>query len=191
MPHAVACVRPSTHRQHDMARLPYAPLDDPSLQPLVDRIVAERGSVLHLYQMLMHSPPLAEGWLAFFTAVRHRLELPGDLRELVIMRIAHLNGAPYEADQHRPLALREGLAAAQLDALPDWEASDAFTPAQRRVLRLTDAITHDIHFDESLLQDVRADLGERQTVELVATVAGYNLVSRFLEALQIHSQDPR
>jgi alkylhydroperoxidase family enzyme len=59
------------------------------------------------------------------------------------------------------------------------------------VLRLTDAITRDIHFDESLLQDVRADLGERQTVELVATVAGYNLVSRFLEALQIHSHDPR
>ncbi|MFM7703999.1 MAG: carboxymuconolactone decarboxylase family protein, partial [Rubrivivax sp.] len=26
---------------------------------------------------------------------------------------------------------------------------------------------------------------------LVATVAGYNLVSRFLEALQIHSHDAR
>jgi hypothetical protein len=41
------------------------------------------------------------------------------------------------------------------------------------------------------VQEVRGDLGERQTVELVATVAGYNLVSRFLEALQIHSHDAR
>ncbi|MFM7532871.1 MAG: carboxymuconolactone decarboxylase family protein [Rubrivivax sp.] len=174
-----------------MARLPYASLDDPALQPLVERITAERGSVLHLYQMLLHSPPLAQGWLAFFTALRQRLDLPGDLRELVIMRIAHLNGAPYEAEQHRPIALREGLAPEQLDALPDWEASTTFTPAQQRVLRLTDAITREIHFDEALLQAVRADLGERQTVELVATVAGYNLVSRFLEALQIHSHDAR
>ena len=174
-----------------MARLPYASLDDPALQPLVERITAERGSVLHLYQMLLHSPPLAQGWLAFFTAVRQRLDLPGDLRELVIMRIAHLNGAPYEAEQHRPIALREGLAPEQLDALPDWEASAAYTPAQRRVLRLTDAITREIHFDEALLQAVRADLGERQTVELVATVAGYNLVSRFLEALQIQQHDDR
>lgn len=36
-----------------------------------------------------------------------------------------------------------------------------------------------------------ADLGERQTVELVATVTGDNFVSRLLEALQIHAQGPR
>ena len=177
-----------------MARLPYAQLDDPALQPLIQRITAERGSVLHLYQMLLHSPPLAEGWLTFFTAVRQRSTLPGDLRELVIMRIAHLNGAPYEADQHRPIALKEGLSDAQLQALADWTAHAGrglYSPLQERVLRLADAITREIHFDDALLQAVRADLGERQTVELVATAAGYNLVSRFLEAFQIHSHDAR
>ena len=55
-----------------MARLPYADLKDPALQPLVERIVAERGSLLHLYQMLLHSPPIAEGWLALMTAVRQK-----------------------------------------------------------------------------------------------------------------------
>ena len=38
-----------------MARIPYADLSHPEAQPLVERIVAERGSVLHLYQMLLHS----------------------------------------------------------------------------------------------------------------------------------------
>jgi AhpD family alkylhydroperoxidase len=174
-----------------MARLPYADPAQPELQPLVQRIVAERGSVLHLYQMLLHSPPLAEGWLAFFTAVRQRLQLPGDLRELVIMRVALLNGAPYEAEQHAPIALREGLTRAQLDALAQWADSPLFDARQRAVLRLTDAVTREIHFDDALLQDARAHLGERQCVELVATIAGYNLVSRFLEALQIHSHDAR
>src|SRR5690606_23731475 len=74
-----------------MARIPYADLTNPPAAPLVERIVAERGGVLHLYQMLLHSPALAEGWLAFLTAVRHKLSLPGDLRELVIMRVAILN----------------------------------------------------------------------------------------------------
>ena len=177
-----------------MARLPYADLNTSEVQPLVQRIVAERGSVLHLYQMLLHSPPLAQGWLAFFTAVRQQLSLPGDLRELVIMRIAHLNGAPYEADQHAPIALQEGVTPAQLQALPN-EPDDAsfqvFTPVQRSVLRLCDEMTRHIQFDEDILQEVRGHLGERQTVELAATIAGYNLVSRFLEALQIHSHDPR
>jgi hypothetical protein len=38
---------------------------------------------------------------------------------------------------------------------------------------------------------VRQHLGERGTVEVAATIAAYNMVSRFLEALQIHSHDPR
>lgn len=176
-----------------MAHLPYADLSLPALQPLVQRIVAERGSVLHLYQMLMHSPPLAQGWLGFMTAVRQQLALPGALRELVIMRIAHLNGAPYEADQHAPIALQEGLSPAQLEGLAHWPASaaDLFTPLQQDVLRLADGMTRDIHVDAALVQAVRSALGERQLVELVGTIASYNMVSRFLEALQIHSDDLR
>ncbi len=174
-----------------MARLPYADLNSTAIKPLVDRITAERGSVLHLYQMLLHSPPLAEGWLAFLTAVRQRLDLPGDLRELVIMRVAHLNGAPYEAAQHVPHALKEGVTQAQLDDLADWVPSAHYSPRQRAVLALCDAITRDIHFDPALLAAVKQELGERQAVELVATVAAYNMVSRFLEALAIHADDPR
>lgn len=174
-----------------MAHLPYAALGSPEIQPLVDRIVAERGSVLHLYQMLLHSPPLAEGWLHFMTQVRHRLQLGGDLRELVIMRIAHLNGAPYEADQHAPIALKEGLSQAQLDALADGPLADCFSALQQDVLRLCDAMTRDIHVPAALIQAVRGHLGDRQLVELCATIASYNMVSRFLEALAIHSDDPR
>ena len=172
-----------------MARIPYASIDDPAVAPLVDRIRAERGDVLHLYRMLLHSPALAEGWLNYLTAVRQKLDLPGDLRELVIMRVAKLNGAPYEADQHAPIARREGVSAEQLADLDDWAASPAYTERQRCVLALCDAMTRDIHFDASLIAAVKAELGERQTVELAATVAAYNMVSRFLEALAIHSDD--
>lgn len=175
-----------------MAVIPYADLSTPALHPLVRRIEAGRGSVLHLYQMLLHSPPLAEGWLELMTQIRQKLDLNGALRELVIMRIAHLNGAPYEADQHAPIALKEGLAQAQLDALPDWQQNPGvFDAAQRDVLALCDAMTRDIHVAEPVVQAVRQHLGDRQLVELVATVASYNMVSRFLQALQIHSHDER
>lgn len=174
-----------------MAHLPYADISHPDAQPLVQRIVAERGHVLHLYQMLLHSPPLAEGWLFFLTRVRQQLDLPGALRELVIMRVAQLNGAPYEADQHAPIALQEGVTQAQLDALPAWREADAFSAEQRAALELCDTMTRQIQVPEATLAAVRAHLGERRTVELVATVAAYNMVSRFLEALHIHSTDPR
>jgi AhpD family alkylhydroperoxidase len=172
-----------------MARLPYADIGKPETRALVDTIVAQRGSVLHLYRMLLHSPPVAEGWLAFLTAIRHRCALPGDVRELVIMRIALVNGAPYEADQHAPIALKEGITQAQLDALPRWESSDAFTARQRAVLALADRMTRHVHVPDDAFAAARSHFAERELVELVATIAAYNMVSRFLEALAIHSDD--
>ena len=174
-----------------MAHLPYADQNRTELQPLVQRIKAERGSVLHLYQMLLHSPALTEGWLGFMSAVRQQLDLPGALRELVIMRVAQLNGAPYEAQQHEPIALKEGVTQAQLAALPQWAESDAFDALQRAVLQLCDTMTQEVQVPRATLQAVQQHLGNQQTVELVATVASYNMVSRFLEALHIHADDVR
>ncbi|MFY9509343.1 MAG: carboxymuconolactone decarboxylase family protein [Rubrivivax sp.] len=174
-----------------MAHLPYADLTRPAVQPLVERIVAERGHVLHLYQMLLHSPPLAEGWLFFLTRVRQQLDLPGALRELVIMRVAQLNGAPYEADQHAPIALQEGLTQAQLDALPHWQDATVYSDEQRAALALCDTMTREIQVPQAVLAAVHAHLGERRSVELAATIAAYNMVSRFLEAMHIHSADQR
>ena len=179
-----------------MAHLPYADLihpADPAVPPLVERIVAERGEVLHLYQMLLHSPPLADGWLYYLTRVRQQLSLPAGLRELVIVQVAHLNGAPYEAEQHVPLARREGISTEQLGALPDWPAAAAlFSPVEQAALALTDAMTRQVRVEPALMAKVRALLGERQAVELAGVIAAYNMVSRFLEATGIHSgAEPR
>ena len=174
-----------------MARIPYADLTNPEAKPLVERIVAERGGVLHLYQMLLHSPPVASGWLNYLTAIRQQSTLPGGLRELVIMRIAVLNGAPYEAEQHAPIALREGVSQVQLDDLDNWQQSKSYDATQRAVLAYTDAMTKDIHVSPEGFAAVKAVMTDRLLVELTATVGAYNMVSRFLEALQIHSHDQR
>ena len=175
-----------------MARLSYADLSHPEAKPLVDRIVAERGSVLHLYQMLLHSPAVAGGWLNYLTSIRQLSTLPGDLRELVIMRVAAINGAPYEADQHAPIALREGVSQAQLDALDHWESSDLFSDAERAVLAYTDTMTRHVQVPQPVFDAARQAVGtDKLMVELTATVAAYNMVSRFLEALQVHSHDER
>ncbi|RTZ45674.1 carboxymuconolactone decarboxylase family protein [Candidimonas sp. SYP-B2681] len=174
-----------------MARLPYADLAHPEVSPLVDQIVAERGSVLHLYQMLLQSPPIARGWLNHLTGIRHHSSLAGDIREMVIMRIAIINGAPYEADQHAPIALKEGMTQAQLDDLGQWESSSLFSDKERAVLNYTDTMTRHVQVPDAVFAAVKPHFEPRQLVELTATIATYNMVSRFLEALQIHSDDAR
>lgn len=174
-----------------MARIPYADMDTEKTRPLVERIVKERGSVLHLYQMLLHSPPIAEGWLNYLTAVRQKASLNAAIREMVIVRVAQINGAQYEADQHIPIALQEGVRQQQIDDLANWQESKNFSQTEQRVLALTDEMTRNVQINKQLIGDLQADFSQQELVELVATIAAYNMVSRFLEAFGIHSDDER
>lgn len=170
-----------------MARVPYGDEDgNPQIRALAERIRAERGGkMLNLYRMLLNSPPLAEGWLKLFTAIRQQCVLGGMYRELAILRVAIVNGAEYEYRAHVPFALQEGLSEAQLGALDKWQESRLYSDAQRAVLAYADAMTREIHVADSVFDALRPHFDRRQLVELTATIAGYNLVSRFLEALAI------
>jgi len=81
---------------------------------------------------------------------------------------------------------------AQLDALDAWESSGLFNDREKAVLAYTDAMTRHVQVPEPVFQAARAAMGsDKLMVELTATVAAYNMVSRFLEALQVHSHDHR
>jgi AhpD family alkylhydroperoxidase len=170
-----------------MARVPY--VDDrtnPELRPVADRIRAERGGrVLNLYRALLNSPKLAEAWLHLFTVIRQQCELPPQYRELVILAVAVINRADYEYRHHVPIALAAGLTQAQIDDLPYWRHSSAFNAAQRSVLDYAESMTRDIQVPDAVFEAVARHLDSRTIVELTATIAGYNLVSRVLEALKV------
>src|SRR5262245_8341331 len=169
-----------------MARIPYP---DPSRyegQPLAERIRRERGGqLLNLYRMLLHSPPVTEGWLAFLTAIRHKTELPARYRELAILRVAVLNGAEYEFEVHVPFALKEGVSREAIDALRANRNTNDLDEADRAVVGYADAMTREIRVPDEVFARMRELFSERDVVELTATIAAYNCVSRFLEALRI------
>lgn len=66
--------------------------------------------------------------------------------------------------------------------------AEAFEPAERAVLAYAEAMTREVHVTEAVMDALRPHVSERDLVELTATIAAYNLVSRFLEALQIDHQ---
>ena len=99
-----------------MARVPL--LDEttnPELANLVARLRAgRRGELINVYRLLLHSPALAESWFEHSNTVRWKTELDGRLRELVIVRIAQVQGVDYIVNQHVPaLTTPEGIAAAE------------------------------------------------------------------------------
>jgi AhpD family alkylhydroperoxidase len=149
------------------------------------RILAERGRVSLLYQVLLNSAPIARGWERMLTAVRNQTGVPAALRELIILRVAVLNGAPFEFQAHAPIALREGVNEQKIAAVAETAIAKIFDPEERLVLELTDSMTRDIVVPDDLVLELKQRYDDERLVELVATVAAYNMVSRFLVALHI------
>jgi len=166
---------------------PIPPGSRAELAALEAQITAQRGRVSPLYQVLLNSPPIAEGWEQMLSAVRNRNSIPAGLRELVILRVAVLNRASYEFDAHVPHALAAGITPAAIEATRTQPLADSphWTTAQQVALRLTDAMTRDIEVPDALYDEVAAHFDAQGQVDVVATIAAYNMVSRFLVALHI------
>lgn len=171
---------------------PIAPGTRPELAAIERDIVQTRGEILLLYQVLLNSPPLAAGWEKLLTAIRKLSTIPADLRELIILRVAILNGAPYEFEAHVPHARLAGVSDAKIEAVRRWRDGDGssasdvdFSADEQLVLELADAMTRDVVVPSTLMDRVQLRFDARGTLEAVATVAAYNMVSRLLVALNI------
>lgn len=168
-----------------MPRIDYAePSDD------VARRMRERrgGALTPLDGLLSHNDGIAEGWNALLGAVRDRSGLQGDLREMVILRIAWLNRAPYEWDAHLPLARREGISEDVLRALRK-ERPTTGRRTHDAVLRYTDAMTSEVTVPDAVFGALPEYFDDTSIAELTATIAAYNMVSRFLVALDVQTAD--
>lgn len=161
--------------------------DRPELADLIGRIRAgRRGELINVYKLLLHTPPLAGIWLDLVSAARFKTELDGRLREIVIVRIAHLNHTAYVFKQHVPqLSAPEGLTDAECDALADWRKASSFSAREQAVLTYTDAITRDIAVPDAVFGALRPHFNERQIVELTVLIGLYNMHTRVFTALGI------
>lgn len=180
-------------------RLPYVPDPPPTSSPedqaIVDRIKARRAPrpLTSLDLALLHSPPVADGWNSFLGAVRTRTLLGPDLRELAICRVASVNRAWYEWMHHAPLAAAAGvseeameLVKTRVGAIGDvGKPEGGLDEKQWAVLCVADEMTRNVEVAEGTFKVVRSLFSEREVVEIVATVASYNCVSRFLVALDV------
>jgi alkylhydroperoxidase family enzyme len=171
-----------------MARVDYPDLDaaDAAALAVAERIKEQRGGrLLNLFRMQLHNPDIASAWLDLGSAVRFKAELDDPTRELAICLVARMTGSEYEYRAHRRIALGLGISEGQLDGLLGWRQSDAFDSRQKAVLGLAEALTRTVQVDNATFDAVRAILPARQVVELVATIAYYNMVARFLVGLEI------
>jgi alkylhydroperoxidase family enzyme len=159
----------------------------PELGEAIAKIKGARGGrLINIYRLMLHSPMLADAWFNLNQAVRYGTEIDGQCRELAVIRVAILNNVDYVQRAHGPAyALKEGLTTEQVAAIERWQSSDLFTETQRALLAYTDAMTRDIDVPDDVFADLRKHFSERQAVELSMLIGAYNMLTRFLKALDV------
>ncbi len=170
-----------------MPRIPYLPLDLKEPADIVSAVRARRGgTLLNLDRILLHSPEFARGWAPLLAAVRTRLSIPPRLRELAICVVAVLNRAEYEFLHHAPEFIQAGGSEAQVARLRTPEAAggdeELFNDAERVVIALAIEMTRNVEVSDETFAWARAQFDHQSLVELIATIATYNMVSRILVA---------
>ncbi len=103
---------------------------------------------------------------------------------MLILRVAVLNQADYEFDQHLPIALKAGCSEDQVQGLKTGNFA-SLDLGERAAMAYCDEMTRDIRVRDVTFAAIREAFDARAIVEITATVAAYNMVSRFLEAIQI------
>lgn len=178
-------------------RLPYVPDPPPTSTSteadILARVQARRApnALLPLDRALLHSFPVADGWNAFIGAIRTRTSLSTVIRELAICRVAVINGAWFEWEQHAPLLREGGLSEEGIRLIRDSGADltedvgGILSRDQIAALKYTDAMTKTVTVPDGVFHEVKECFEDREVVEITATVAAYNCVSRFLVALDV------
>lgn len=151
---------------------------EPDLDEMISLVEKANGYTPNSYMTLAHVPNVLRGFAALSKAIlRDEGEIPKSLKFMVAGVSSQTAGCAYSQVHNFQSAAKNGIPAEKLRALPKFETSDLFSPAERAALALARAAASvpnavsNAHFDE-----LRKFYTERQIVEMVAVISlfGWN-----------------
>jgi alkylhydroperoxidase family enzyme len=153
------------------------------------RRLLEGAPPLALLSTLVRHPTLLRSWLPLARAIQFAGVLPNRDRELLILRTAWNCRSDYEWGHHARLAQKAGLSGEEVARVargpdaPGWEGFD------RALLRAADEL-HDRATIGQQTWDILAErYGERELIEVAATVGQYHALAFTTNALGIALED--
>lgn len=136
-------------------------------------------------RLIANHPGLYRRWLGLGSELLTAGELPADVRELVILRVAHNTGCDYEWRSHGPAAIAAGL---PQDLLEGWksETSAADWPDRRwaAAAALADALHERANVDDELWNRLGELFSLKAILELLFLVGHYTTTAYALNALR-------
>jgi 4-carboxymuconolactone decarboxylase len=156
-----------------------------SARAVVAGIQSHGGKVPDLYRMIANAPDLLKAWTDLSWPLRNSQLTSRGLREILIMRTAHLTQAGYEWAHHWDLALNAGVTVEKLKALPAWRTSMEFDTIERAALDFSDALILTGEVPDAIFNTLSRHLDSGQLVHIAMTICFYVCVARMASAFAL------
>lgn len=172
-----------------MTRLPLANADE---QPEHIRQLLERPDTLDVLRLIANAPNIFESWSQMASQLFEAETFTPRLREVIILRVAHLQDSPYELAQHVVFARAAGLTDDQIDALQDKADPDAagFTDDERTVIDTVTELCTTHRLDDASFAKAHTLLGDEALTEMLMIVATYYGLALVLNATDLDIDAP-
>jgi 4-carboxymuconolactone decarboxylase len=150
----------------------------PAQKAMVDDLLAgPRTSLNGPFNVLLRSPEMGNLAQNLGEYVRFRTTVPARLNELAILMTARWWVSQYVWSAHQPIALAAGLRGDVVDDLRAGERPRGMRPDEQVVFAFTAELREQRRVSDRTFQAARDLLGEQGVVDLMATLAYYDLVS--------------
>jgi 4-carboxymuconolactone decarboxylase len=135
----------------------------------------------NLVRTAYHNPEMFRGFASLSGRVHSASHVSDRRRELVVLCVVGLLGAPYQQQQHELAARQVGVTDAEIAALRTGDL-DAFDGAERAALAFATAVeTRTV--DDRLWTQARAHLSDVELLDITMLAGFYGMASRFTLAL--------
>ena len=134
---------------------------------------AEAQRLPDLYNAWLQFPEFGELMLRLGDAIRAKTELPGKLRELVVLTTSAMLGARVEYEFHVPFAQNEGLSDALIAAIGAGEIPSFEDDAERIVYEANVQLLRTAALTPQTRDAVIGAIGYRGLIQLIAAVMLY------------------
>jgi 4-carboxymuconolactone decarboxylase len=157
--------------------LPVDQWDDAVDHALSGMMPAERrnpDSTGNLLATLVRHPKLTRAFLRFNNHLLFSSTLPPRLRELAVLRVAHLHRCEYEWRHHVRMGRETGLTDDVIDGIQRGEATDEL---DRAILDAVDELSDNSVVSDETWAALTEHLDERQRMDLVFTIGCYGALA--------------
>ncbi len=178
-----------------MARVPYVEREelDAEGQEIYDRIRRDRNvpHVSRQFRALLNSPKAAGHLTSLGAQLRFQSAMPEGLKEMAIILVAREWDSHIEWTAHSPLAAREGISAASIEAIRTKKAPQGLTPDEQVVARFVLELIRNKNVPDDAYAAAEKLLGMKGVMDLTLTCSYYCALALAQIALKLEMEPGR